>query len=105
MFCVFLCTGFPSAPVFYLEALGVLLADSLIVTVYYLFVLRGFVFVGLGGLLFGFYSWLWDAGGGGISGGFVYARGILWGGGRPRWCEVVGAFCLLFRWLSGGGVG
>jgi hypothetical protein len=30
--------GLPSAPVFYLEALGVLLADSLIVTVYYLFV-------------------------------------------------------------------
>jgi len=54
----------------------VLLADSLIVTVCYLFVFGGFAFVVLGGLRFDFYSWLWDAAGVVLVGGFVYARGV-----------------------------
>ena len=82
-----------------------LLADSLIVTVYYLFVLGGLRFVVLGGLLFDFYPWLWDAAGV-VLVGVLFMRVVFGGGGGlPRWCEVVGSFCLLFLWLGGGGVG
>jgi len=68
----------------------VLLADSLIVTVYYLFVLGGVGFV--------FNPWQWDAGGGGISGGFVYVRGAWWGAG---WAALVCGGCGFLVVISG----